>query len=86
MFSDLLAAKFSLEKRLTCRYSIDWLIQIANGMVEKGILGGAETLIKKALNFKKFQKELFIWDFYDSVAKLKLRQLLMQKTKSFYEY
>lgn len=56
MFSELLATKFDLEKRLTCRYSIDWLIQIANGMVEKGILGGAETLIKKALNYKKFEK------------------------------
>lgn len=86
MFSDLLSQKFNIDEKFTIRSTIDWLIQMANGMVEKGVLGGAETLIKKALICKRKEKEFFIWDFYDSVARLKLKQLLSQKNRTFNDY
>lgn len=86
MFADLLSEKFKIYEKFTIRSMIDWLIQMANGMVEKGVLGGAETLIKKALICKRKEKELFIWEFYESVAKLKLKQLLTQKSRVFNDY
>lgn len=57
--------------------STDWYVQIGVGMVKKGLLGGAQTLMKKAIVGKRGSK-VFPWDFYKSTAKLKLKQLLVQ--------
>jgi hypothetical protein len=46
-------------------------------MVKKGLLGGAQTLIKKAIIGKRASK-VFPWEFYKSTAKLKLKQLMVQ--------
>ena len=41
MFSQLLSKKFDINEQILIKSKIDWLIQIANGMIDKGILGGA---------------------------------------------
>ena len=33
MFSDLLSQKFNIDEKFAIRSTIDWLIQMANGMV-----------------------------------------------------
>lgn len=41
MYSELLSQKFKISQKVVVRATIDWLIQMANGMVQKGVLGGA---------------------------------------------
>jgi hypothetical protein len=43
-------------------------------------------LIKKALTEKKKTQSFFFWDFYDSIAKLKLKQKIVQKSRNFSDY
>ena len=85
MFGDLFVNKFGIPEEQLAKANTDWLIQVSNGMVEKGVLGGAESLIKKALACKKKYPK-FIWNFYDSVAKLKLKQLLLERNQKFKDY
>jgi hypothetical protein len=54
-------------------------------MVEKGVFGGAEQMIRRALEYKKKYPN-FIWKFYDSIAKLKLKQFLLEKNTKFSDY
>ena len=43
-------------------------------MLSKGVLGYAETMVRKALSQQKLTNT-FDWQFYESVAKLKLLHL-----------
>ena len=85
MFGEMLVNKFAIPEQQLAKFNTDWLLQVSNGMVAKGVLGGAESLIKKALSCKKKYPK-FIWNFYDSVAKLKLKQLLLERSLKFKAY
>lgn len=41
MFGNLLKNKFNIDKVELAKSTISWLIQVSNGMIEKGALGGA---------------------------------------------
>ena len=60
-------------------------MQIVNGMLSKGVLGYAETMVRKALSQQKLTNT-FDWQFYESVAKLKLLHLKKKASLKVDEY
>jgi hypothetical protein len=77
LYSRLMEERFGVAHDLITAAATDWYVQIGVGMVKKGLLGGAQTLMKKAILGKRGSK-VFPWDFYKSTAKLKLKQLMVQ--------
>eukprot|EP00919_Chromeraceae_sp_WS-2016_P074474 GHVR01176196.1.p1 GENE.GHVR01176196.1~~GHVR01176196.1.p1 ORF type:complete len:105 (+),score=7.70 GHVR01176196.1:1939-2253(+) len=85
MYGRMLSEKIEFHGPIVAKYNTEWLVQIINGMLSKGILGYAEHLTKKALTKHKESKG-FNWEFYEAIARLKLLQLIQNKKISFKDY
>jgi hypothetical protein len=60
MLGKMLANQWSLSIEQMAKYNTEWLIQVVNGMLCKGVLGYAENIIRKALQQHKLSRE-FNW-------------------------
>ena len=60
-------------------------MQVVDGMVEKGVLGYAESVIRKALQQQK-QSQEFNWGFYQSIARLKQLSLVKKNSMDEKQY
>ena len=74
MFGKILSEQHQLTPEEFAKRNTEWHVQIVNGMLDKRVIGYAETMVRKALVQQKLTND-FNWKFYESVAKLKLLQL-----------
>lgn len=85
LFGGLLGARWGLSAERMARHSIDWLVQVVSGMIDKGELGYAENAIRTALRHHQKAKE-FNWQLYESIAQLKLMQTVKRRSVQLSDY
>ncbi len=56
----MLALKFPINKEYLAKSNTEWLVQVVNGMLRKGVLGYAENITRQAVQQHRISKG-FSW-------------------------
>lgn len=63
MYSSIIQQRYYIPKNIISKLNTDYMIQVINQMLKKGIFSYAEILTKKALEQMR-SSEIFNWSFY----------------------
>jgi hypothetical protein len=85
LLGGMLGQQWGVAKAAMARSHTEWLVQVVKGMVQRGVLGYAESTVRKALAQHKLAQE-FNWNFYEAISQLKLMQAVRKSTLQLNEY
>jgi hypothetical protein len=85
MLGGLLGDRWGVAAEAMAKSNTEWLVQVVKGMIERGVLGYAENIVRKALYQHRLSKE-FNWNFYEAISQLKLMQIVRKGSLRLEEY